>query len=162
MGCAGDYHAAEIIVRANVSTLLVAGHHEGSGLGFTIQEVHFFGHAIVMRLAPGAKEISGFGPAAGNVVVGDDIFDVAERIYSVVQKRSRFIFRHGFVDDAFAHIHATGHHAAIAGGSTKARFGSIQHNRLNAMFCKLQCGVQSGITSPHNGYCNISWQINFR
>ena len=81
----------------------------------------------MMALAPGAEKISGFGPPTFEVVVGDEVFNVGERIPGIIEEGFGLLGCERFGDDAFADVQSARDLSAIAGGCSKPRLSRIQH-----------------------------------
>ncbi len=63
---------------------------KASDFGVGVERLDLLRHGLEMALAPGAEEIAGLVPVAGDVVAGDQVLDVGEGIGRIGEEGGGF------------------------------------------------------------------------
>ena len=162
MGGAPHQHAAMIVIRADVRALLLARNEHRIGLRLGVDEIDLLLHAVIVRLAPGAEEIARLGPAAIDLVVGDQVLDVGEGVDGVIEEGLGFFRRERPVDHALADIDARRDKPAGACRSTEAGLGRVEDNRVDPVPGQFEGGIHAGVATADDRHRRFLRQCHLR
>ena len=151
MGRAVYQHAAIVIIRADMFTLVFGHEHARAGMGVFIQACEFLFHRAAVGRGPRHNEAASFAPFAVDVFVLDEAFDGGETVGGIREQKLHFILRIG-AGIAFADGDTARHHAAIAGGTTKARHLRIQHDAVMAVAGQFKGSRKPGIAGTDDAH----------